>query len=286
MKKIILFFLIFNIFFITTIFAEDGENIEYSNNTPLSLIFAETLSNNFSYSDEFEKKYTEAIKYYFEGNYKKAYNGLKYIIKKDTSKERISNCKWLMSNMYFEGEYVKEDRNKAFSLLEEIIKENDSSYILYSEVLYSMGDMLFFGKGVDIDFNESVSLMEEAASLGNEKAKIFLGIIEKDNITEYNLGEKLYGLPNLTLFSKKENNLIKTIQNLEVFQVLVHNIALVNMGYFPDRIVVLLIGNYDDYFYDDQKVKIPPGKKIKQIGVYKYESKGGMIKTVPAVAIK
>ena len=67
---------------------------------------------------------------------------------------------------------------------------------------------------------------------------------------------------------------------------LVHNIALVNMGYFPDRIVVLLIGNYDDYFYDDQKVKIPPRKKIKQIGVYKYESKGGMIKTVPAVAIK
>lgn len=287
MKKIFSLLLICNLFFITKIFAEEEKEINFSNDISLSAIVTEFLSDNFDNNDIFQTKFRETIKCYLEEkNYKKAYNNCKYIIKKDTNKERISTCKYLLSDMYFMGEYVKKDYNKSFSLLEEILKENDSSYILYSKVLYSMGYMLFFGKGVDIDFNRSISLMEESASLGNEEAITFLDNIERDNIDEYNLGEKIYGLPNLTLFSKKENNLIKTIQRLEVFQVLVHNIALANMGYFPDTIIVLIIGNNDDYFYDNQKVKTPPGKKIKQIGIYKYETKDGNFKTVPAVAIK
>ena len=285
MKKIFSLILIFNLFFITNVFAEETIDIEDNTNIPLSLIVADTLSN---YStDEFERKYRQAMEYIIdEEHYKEAYKLFKNIIKKDSNKERVNNSKYVLAKMYYFGLYVEKDYNKTFSLLDEILKDNDNSYSSYSDVLLLIGSMFFFGNGVDINFEKSISFIKESASLGNEAAITFLGKIEKENITEDNLGEKIYGLSNLTLFSKSENKLITTTNNLEIFQVLNHNIALAHMGYYPDRIVVLLIGDNDDYFYDGQKLKAPYGKKIKQIGIYKYESKGGMFKTVPAVAIK
>lgn len=285
MKKIFSFILIFNLFFITNVFAEETIDIEDNTNIPLSLIVADTLSN---YStDEFERKYRQAMEYIIdEEHYKEAYKLFKNIIKKDSNKERVNNSKYVLAKMYYLGLYVEKDYNKTFSLLDEILKDKDNSYSSYSDALFLIGSMYFFGNGIDIDFEKSISFIKESASLGNEVAIKFLDKIEKENIKEDNLGEKFYGLPNLILFSKGEKSSINISNNLEVFQVLADNIALAHMGYYTDRIVVLLVGNTDDYFYDDQKLKAPYGKKIKQIGIYKYESKGGMFKTVPAVAIK
>ena len=39
-------------------------------------------------------------------------------------------------------------------------------------------------------------------------------------------------------------------------------------------------------YYDDQIIKIPSGKCVKQIGVYKYQTKDGFEKTVPIVDIR
>ena len=90
----------------------------------------------------------------------------------------------------------------------------------------------------------------------------------------------------LTLFDKnKENNAILG-KELKVIQVLKNNIALATIEEGYSYIVVLLIGTQYDYFYDDQRIRVPSGKQIKQIGIYKYETKDGNFKTVSAVAIK
>ena len=76
-----------------------------------------------------------------------------------------------------------------------------------------------------------------------------------------------------------------TEKNLEVFQVIGDGIALaypINM-YDP---VVLLIGNRDKLFYDNEIVKNPAKHCAKQIGVYTYQAKDETIKTVPAVSIE
>ena len=49
---------------------------------------------------------------------------------------------------------------------------------------------------------------------------------------------------------------------------------------------MLLLGEDDDLFYDNQKINIPEGKTAKQVGIYQYNTNGGELKTVPAVKIK
>ena len=93
------------------------------------------------------------------------------------------------------------------------------------------------------------------------------------------------GLSGLTVFSK-EGECITSSGEVEVFQVIKPNMALAETGKYPDRIMVLLI-NYDDKsYYDDQKIEVPANKCAKQIGIYKYSTKIGIEKTVPAVVIK
>lgn len=80
-------------------------------------------------------------------------------------------------------------------------------------------------------------------------------------------------------------------QPFKVFQALGNGAALANER--SDS-----YGNRDSYFgltvlfftegkvyYDDEIIKIPKGKCVRQVGVYKYETNGGMWKTVPIVSI-
>jgi hypothetical protein len=95
------------------------------------------------------------------------------------------------------------------------------------------------------------------------------------------------GFPGLTLFPEKGES-ITTSGEIEVMQVLAPNVALAWTGglFYSDRILVLLI-NYDDKsYYDEQKIKIPSGKCVRQIGTYRYTAKNKMVKTVPAVVIE
>ena len=51
-------------------------------------------------------------------------------------------------------------------------------------------------------------------------------------------------------------------------------------------LVVLFLHENGKSYYDDQIIKIPSGKCVKQIGVYKYPTKDGFEKTVPIVDIR
>jgi hypothetical protein len=50
-------------------------------------------------------------------------------------------------------------------------------------------------------------------------------------------------------------------------------------------ITVMIIGNENDHFYDDQIIKKTSGKKFYQVGTYKYQTKSEDFKTVPIVAL-
>ena len=95
-------------------------------------------------------------------------------------------------------------------------------------------------------------------------------------------------LTGITLFPKKKEGeiLAKSNEQLRVFQVLKPNTVLIKTGVFPNEILMLLLGEDDDLFYDNQKINIPEGKAAKQVGVYQYNTKSGELKTIPAVKIK
>jgi hypothetical protein len=113
------------------------------------------------------------------------------------------------------------------------------------------------------------------------------------------------GLIGLTVFPQKEDCLKNTSKSksteVDIFQVLEPNMALGNIKNFTDKklyggdnyrdydigsdVVVLLI-NYDGKtYYDDQKMDVS-NKCLRQIGTYRYATKLGIQKTVPAVVIE
>ena len=54
-----------------------------------------------------------------------------------------------------------------------------------------------------------------------------------------------------------------------------------------DFVVVLLIDPKEkNSFYDDKIIRIPKGMCARQYGTHKYETKSGVMKTVPVVAIE
>lgn len=63
-------------------------------------------------------------------------------------------------------------------------------------------------------------------------------------------------------------------------------IFVAGMIYEENEILVLLLGDEDASYYDDQKINIPEGMCAKQVGTSQYESRELGMKTVPAVIIK
>lgn len=49
--------------------------------------------------------------------------------------------------------------------------------------------------------------------------------------------------------------------------------------------IVLFIGNESTSYYDNQKIYVPKGKVLKQVGTYSYMARNEMYKTVPIVKI-
>ncbi len=77
-------------------------------------------------------------------------------------------------------------------------------------------------------------------------------------------------------------------RSFEVFQVLDSGDALAKekkTAYDIDGLIVLFLCNNETYYYDDQKITIPTGKCVRQIGIYKYPTKSGFDKTVPVVSV-
>lgn len=81
-------------------------------------------------------------------------------------------------------------------------------------------------------------------------------------------------------------------KSFEIFQVLEDGVALakeIDKSYSSHNsytnLLVLLIGHEGEFFYDEQVITIPKGECARQIGVYKYQTKSEVWKTVPIVMI-
>lgn len=135
------------------------------------------------------------------------------------------------------------------------------------------------------EIEQAQKYVQQMTSFAETFMNSFKNFVSQDEKQEVvNKDEKK--LSGITLFPKKKNGDNITNEQLRVFQVLKPNIALVKAGSFPNEFLMLLIGEDDDLFYDNQKINIPEGKFAKQVGIYQYDSKGGEVKTVPAVKIK
>lgn len=89
----------------------------------------------------------------------------------------------------------------------------------------------------------------------------------------------------LTLFEQPGE--VMTAKSYEVLQVVSGGNALANAEssygtYYG--MVVLFLADEDSNYYDDQIIKVPQGKSVRQVGTYQYPTKNGY-KTVPAVRI-
>lgn len=78
----------------------------------------------------------------------------------------------------------------------------------------------------------------------------------------------------------------------KIFQVLQDGSALASYdevtskeGYVDFGTVVLFPASDEVSYYDDQIISLPQGKCFKQIGTYRYTTKDGTEKTVPAIDI-
>ena len=81
--------------------------------------------------------------------------------------------------------------------------------------------------------------------------------------------------------------------NFEVMQVVEDGCALAHEvkwnsileRYMPTDLLVLVINDNGEHYYDDQLIKVPKGKCMRQIGIYKYPTKMEIEKTVPIVKL-
>ena len=76
----------------------------------------------------------------------------------------------------------------------------------------------------------------------------------------------------------------KIFQTLDDKHALARGISNEESGWY-NGITVMIIGNENDHFYDDQIIKKTSGKKFYQVGTYKYQTKSEDFKTVPIVAL-
>jgi hypothetical protein len=76
--------------------------------------------------------------------------------------------------------------------------------------------------------------------------------------------------------------------SFKVFQVIAKDAALVRGKTEYDSYlgtIYLIVNNEGKYYYDDEIVKIPTGKVLRQIGIYQYPTRRDIVKTVPIIMI-
>ncbi len=81
---------------------------------------------------------------------------------------------------------------------------------------------------------------------------------------------------------------IMDVKSYRVFQVIFEDGALVKEKSDYDSYygkVCLLINSEGKYYYDDEIIKVPKGKVVRQVGIYQYPTNNNSIKTVPIIKI-
>lgn len=76
----------------------------------------------------------------------------------------------------------------------------------------------------------------------------------------------------------------KIFQTLDDTHALANGISNEEYGWYYGM-TVMIIGNENDHFYDDQIIKKTSNKKFYQVGTYKYQTKSEDFKTVPIIAL-
>ena len=109
----------------------------------------------------------------------------------------------------------------------------------------------------------------------------------EDNNTEEEENEGRNKPEGVTFFDEPGD--IINERHFRVIQVLTDDAALVMGETSEDDFLgtVFAITNGDGkYYYDNEQIKVPKGKVVRQIGIYKYPTKKERIKTVPIIAIR
>ncbi len=80
------------------------------------------------------------------------------------------------------------------------------------------------------------------------------------------------------------------VTSFKVFQVLDDDVALVNGASNEEYdiymgAVYLLINDEGKYYADDEIIKVPNGKVVRKVGVYHYQTKSELDKTVSVIEI-
>lgn len=80
------------------------------------------------------------------------------------------------------------------------------------------------------------------------------------------------------------------VSSFKVFQVLDDDVALVNGASNEEYdiymgAVYLLINDEGKYYTDDEIIKVPNGKVVRKVGVYHYQTKSELDKTVSVIEI-
>lgn len=89
---------------------------------------------------------------------------------------------------------------------------------------------------------------------------------------------------NIVLFEKPQQKL--NVSSFEIMQVLPNGNALATVEDFSNLgMVVLFLADNETSYYDDQKINVPSGKFVMQIGTYKYNTANNFEKTVPVIKI-
>lgn len=96
------------------------------------------------------------------------------------------------------------------------------------------------------------------------------------------------GLYGATYFNETSKEVNAT--SFEVFQVIQENAALVHSKTSPrssyyDGPLYLMVNNIGHFYYDEEIIGVPEECVVLQTGIYKYEAKSGIIKTVPIIGI-
>ena len=135
------------------------------------------------------------------------------------------------------------------------------------------------------EMEQAEKYVEQMTSFVETFMNSFKNFVSQDEKQE-NINQDEKKLSGITLYPKKKEGEILATGELRIFQVLKPNIALVKSGTFPNEVLMLLLGEDDDLYYDNQKINMPKEKSAKQVGIYQYNTKSGELKTIPAVKIK
>lgn len=99
-----------------------------------------------------------------------------------------------------------------------------------------------------------------------------------------------YGNPGIYMFSEAGQTM--PLKSFRVFQVLPNGTALAESSE-KDKVkysieygdpVVLLLAAENAAYYDDQVIKVPADKVVRQVGTYRYETQNDFVKTVPIIS--